>query len=172
MINPRSARATLEGRVEDEREHLLEHAAGAETAQLLQQRGNLPQPVARAGGARREREGVAIVQKDQLRAAGAYEADFVAGVQLALGDRFAVDEGAVRRPDVAAPQLVRLQHDLGMSAGHLGVAEAQTAGIASADRKRAPIDRDDVVNQRVTNPKAWHPHRRGLNSRTDRAWSQ
>ena len=76
--------ADLDGRIEHERQHVVEHAAGAERAEALEERRNLTQV---ADGGRRglvDRRGAVGEQEHHLGAAASPEPDAVAVHQRAV----------------------------------------------------------------------------------------
>ena len=78
----------VDGRVEHQRQHLVEHAARAERAQPFEQRRHLADVADRRAGRRRARRLPArIGQEHHLGAAAAAELDPVAVRQPMLGDR-------------------------------------------------------------------------------------
>ena len=151
----------VDRRVEHEREDLVEHAAGAQRAQALEQRRELPQIVDGAGvravGVRRTVAG----QEHHVGAAGATELDAIAVRQLVLGDRLAVDVGAVARALVAQDPVAVLLDDLGVLARHVAADQAEIALRAAADAEQLLVDRDDALAEAVVDfqPGVWLRHR-------------
>ena len=107
---PALGAADLDRRIQHQRQHVVEHAAGAERAQALRaarqsaagRRSRSWWPCSTGGGDVGE-------QEDHLGAAGAAEPDAVAVRQRALGDLLAVDVGAVAGVAVAEDELVVLR---------------------------------------------------------------
>ncbi len=87
--------ADVDRRIHHQRQHVVEHAAGAQRAKPLEQRRDLAQV---ADGRRRRavHRRLAVGQQEHhLGAAGASEADAVAVDERALGHLLAVHVGAV-----------------------------------------------------------------------------
>ena len=139
----------VDGGVEHERQHFVQHAARAERAQIFEQRRQLAQVVDRARmravGVRHALAG----QEHDVGAAGAAELDAVAVGQLVLGDRLAVDVGAVARALVAQHPLAVDLDDLGVLARDVAADQAQVALGAAADAQLRLGDRDDPLAKAV-----------------------
>ena len=88
-------------------------------------------------------------RKIEVGAAAPAEPDAIARAQLALGDRLAVDEGAVPGLAVANLVLARIGGDLGVLARDLAAAEPQVVGLSSPDGKRDVIDGDEALAEHV-----------------------
>ena len=101
MMKPRSAPLTSMRRIEHQRQHVVEHAAGAERAQALEERRDLPQVADRRRGRSLRRPVPSAMQEDHLGAAAAAEPDAIAVDERAFGHLLAVDVGAVPRRLVA-----------------------------------------------------------------------
>ena len=147
--------ADVDGRVEHQREHVVEHAAGAERPQAFEQARDVAQVADRAGRRSRDHRDV---ERRRRRPGGYAEPTWntssappvrpsridVAGLEQPLGGhRVAVDEGAEARVLVAQQVARALHHDLGVIARHLAAAELQVVGVAAADgeRHRRHVDR-------------------------------
>ena len=96
-------------------------------------------------------------QEHDVGAAGAAELDAIAVRQLVLGDRLAVDEGAVARALVAQDPVAVLLDDLGVLARHVAADQAEVALGAAADAQQRLVDRDDALAEAVVyfEPGVW-----------------
>ena len=84
-----------------------------------------------------------IGQKDELRPVPTAEPDPVAMGEPMLGDRLAVDEGAVARPPIAKAETVDGGGDLGVDARHVAVRQVQVALDTPPDGERVPVHGND-----------------------------
>ena len=150
----------VDRRVEHERQHLVEHAARAERAQAFEQRRELAQIVDRAGVRSIGVRGTVAGQEHHVGAAGAAELDAIAVRQLVLGDRLAVDVGAVARALVAQDPVAVLLDDLGVLARHVAADQTEIALRAAADAEQLLVDRDDALTEAVVyfQPGVWLRH--------------
>ncbi len=106
----------IDRRIEHHGQHLIEHAARPKRAQSFEERRELAKIVDRAGVRSIRMRGAISGQEHHVGAAGPSELDFVAVRQLVLGNRFAVDVGAIARTLVAQDPVAVLIDDLGMLA--------------------------------------------------------
>ena len=147
---PALGAADVDGRIQDQRQHVVEHAPGPEGAQPFEEGGNLAQVA--DGGRRGGPVGDGLRfgdEKDHLGAAAASETDAVAVHERALGDLLAVDVGAVPRAAVPDHESAVRVDDFGVVARHLAPGQAQIVGFAAADLERRLGDRDDAAAQGV-----------------------
>jgi hypothetical protein len=122
--------ADLDRRVQHERQHVVEHAAGAERAKPFEERGYLAE-VADGGRGGLVLRGRAVGQEEHhLGAATPAEPDAITVDKRPLGDLFAVDVGAISRALVANEELVVLGVDLGVVAGDFAAGQSQVVGFA------------------------------------------
>ncbi len=154
----------LERRVHDERQDLVEHAAGAERAQPFEKGGDLPQVAHRrrrvlVGRGRRLRR---IVQEEhELGAAAASKADQIAVLQLVLGDAFAVDVRAVPRAAIAQQEAAVVERNLGVVARHIAANQLEIVPAAAPDREHGLVDVDYAPAEGVSYLEATFGHRFG-----------
>ena len=142
----------LDGGVEHERQHFVEHAARAERAQALEQRwpaGGCRRPRSADAG-RRAPAGRILDQEDDVgaRRRGRTESDR-RGVSGALGDLLAVDERAVARAAIAQHVGAVDLRDLGVIARDVAAGQPQVVLAAAADRDERLVDRDDAAAEPV-----------------------
>ena len=128
--------AHLDRRIQHQREHVVEHPAGSERAQALEQRRDLPKVA--DGGRRRavDRRLRVGEQEDHLGPARPAKPDLVAVHEHALGDLFAVDVGPVAGIPVLQLETVSVDSDFGVVARHLAARQPQVIGLAAADFER------------------------------------
>jgi hypothetical protein len=150
----------VDRRVEHERQDLIEDAARAEGTQGFEQRRELAEIVDRAGVRSIGVRGTVAGQEHHVGAAGATELDAIAVGQLVLGDRLAVDVGAVTRPLVAQDPVAVLLDDLGVLARHVAADQTEIALRASADAEQLLVNRDDALTEAVVyfQPGVWLSH--------------
>ena len=133
----------VERRIHHQRQHLVEHAARAERAQAVEDRGHLPQ-VGDVGRGVEESRGLgAVGGEHQLDGVGAAEPDAIAVLEHALGDLLAVDERAVARAAIAQQEPAVVLDDLGVLARDVGADDLQVGGGAAADQELRPVEDDD-----------------------------
>src|SRR5262249_35239944 len=146
----------IDGGVEDELEHVIEDAARAQRAQLLEQRGDPPQVRRRygRGAARGER----IDEKDNLGRTGRAELNPIAALEHAFGDALAVDVGAVARASIVQNESLTVPHDPGVSARDVPSVETQVALRVAADVEAVLVDRNDTPPLRVGDFQARFTH--------------
>ncbi len=159
----------LERRVHHQREHFVEHAARAESAQPFEQRGHLAQiadgrrRVAIAGGTARRLRGV-LEQEHHLGAAAAAESHEIAVLQRVFGDAFAVDVGAVAAAAIAKDEGAALGGDFGVVARYIAAHQLQVVAAAAADRKHRLVDVDHTATQSVSDLETTVCHTRNSGS--------
>ena len=130
---PTLGAADLDGRVQHQRQHVVEDAARAEGAQPLEQDGNLPQIADRRGrGALLGGDRVGQ-QEHHLRPARPSEADAVAVRERPLGDLLPVHIGAVAGVAIAKDEIRVLNGDFGVIARDLTAGEPEVVRLATAD---------------------------------------
>ena len=139
----------VDRRVEHQRQHFIEHAARAERAQAFEQRRELAQVVDRAGVRSIGVRGPLAGEEHHVGAAGAAELDAIAVRQLVLGDRFAVDVGAIAGSLVFQDPVAVLLDDLGVLARHVTAHQPQVALGAAADAQQLFVDGDDALAEAV-----------------------
>ena len=139
----------VDGGVEHESQHLIEHAARAERAQAFEQRRQLAQVVDGTGVRAVRVHGSVAGQEHHVGATGAAKLHLVAVRELVLGDGLAVDVGAVARLLVAQEPLAVDFHDLGMLTRDVTAHQAHIALGAPADHRLSLGDRDDSLAEAV-----------------------
>ena len=136
-------------RVEDQREHLVEHAARSERSQRIEQGGDLVQIA--AGGRRcgkRGRPGM-VGQEDEIGAAAPADVDAIPVLEQAFRDRFTVDERAAAGPAIPQREPVAAARDLGVVARDVGAAQMEIVAAAPPDLEQILVDRNDPRAERV-----------------------
>ncbi len=147
----------LDGGVEHERQHLVEHAARAERTKALEQAGQLADV---ADGGRLmavgdPRRGHIFDQKHDVGAGGASELNPIAMLERALGDLLAVDERAIARSAIFEHVGAVALGDFGVVARDVAASQAQVVLIAAADRNGWLVDRHDAAAESVVDFEAW-----------------
>ena len=132
----------LDGRIEHQGQHLVQHAAGTQCPQPLEQRGELAQIADRGDRRPLPRGGCVADHEDDVGAGGAPELEPVATHQLVLGDLRLVDEGAVTRAPVPQQEPAGLAHDLGVVARHVTAGQADVVLGPAANGQLRLVERD------------------------------
>ena len=94
MMNPRSAPGHLDGGIEHERQHVVEHAARAERTKAVEQRRHLPQFGGSVDGALLCRRRVVADREHDVDVGRLSEPNVVSRLQCARVDLLVVDERA------------------------------------------------------------------------------
>ena len=153
----------LNGRVENQRQHFLQHTARAKGPEPLQEHGDLAQVIAGAGAGSQGHAAAFLVAREEheVCTAATAQADAVARANLDFVDLFAVDEGAVPRCLVPDEELCPVLRDLGVLARDLAAAEAQIVRLPAANRERQAIHIHESLAQHVTyfQPRGRHNRR-------------
>src|SRR5687768_15671106 len=97
-------------------------------------------------------------EEHHVRPAGASELDAIAMRQLVLGDRLAVDVGAIARSLVAQDPVAVGLDDLGMLARHVAAHQAEIALRPPADAQQGLVDGDDALAESVVDFEARVSH--------------
>ena len=136
--------------VEDHRQHVVEHLAGAQRPQPLQQHRDLVQLA--DGGALRGAGGGGLVvrQEDELGPLPLAEPDPVAVREPVLRDGLAVHEDAVAGPAVAEAEAAVGGGDLGVDARHVGVRQVQVAPDPPPDGEWVLVQEDHPPSVLIT----------------------
>ena len=142
--------AHLDGRIQHEREHVVQYAAGAEGAQPLEQDGNLPQVADRGRRGRARPGGGESARRNTISAPPVRpEPDPIAVRERAFGDLLTVDIRAVARVPVAEDEMVVLERDFGVVARHLAPGKPQIVRLAPPDLELPFGDRHDAPAEGV-----------------------
>jgi hypothetical protein len=141
--------ADFDRRIQHQREHVVEDAAGAERAQPFEQRRDLTQVADRGGRHPVDRRLRFGQQEDHLRPAGPAQPDAIAMDEDAVGDLLAVDVGAVARIAVPQREVVALERDFRVVARDFAAREPQVVGLAPADLELVLGNRNDAPAEGV-----------------------
>ena len=144
----------LDGRVEHHRQHLVEHPARAEGAQVFEQRRHLPQLARRRHRALLHRRRLVVDEEDDLGVPGLPEPNLIAVRQHPFAMLFTVDEGAEPRLLVADDADAVLEADLGVDARDVGPRQPQVGFGPASDGEQRLVDIDDAAPERVGDDKA------------------
>ncbi len=147
-------------RIHHEGEDLVQHAAAAQAAERLEQRGNLAKSAdkARRTGARSGIRQLVVHQEEQLCAGRPSDLNPVAVRQTLFGDLRSVDVGAAARPAVADQVLSVSPQDLGVIAGDVGAGQLQVVDGSPPYGEGRLVEDDDPASLHVGDfePGVWH----------------
>jgi hypothetical protein len=123
--------------IEHERQYLVDHPAGSERAQAIQQACYLVQVGA---GGRRGRDPALLDVEDEIRSAVAAHVDAVAFFQDAFGDRLAVDERAGLRAAVPQREAIAPPFNFCVVARNVAAGEVKVVAAATPNLKTVAFD--------------------------------
>jgi hypothetical protein len=147
----------LDGRIEHQREHFVEHTSGSQRPKPLEKARQLAD-VADGRGLRpiRQRWRRDILnQEHDVGARRPPELDAIAVTERLLRHLFTVDERPVPRPSVLQNVAAIRGRDLCVIARDVASRQAQVVFVTPSDGDNRLVDRDDATTETVVDFKAW-----------------